>query len=317
MMNVRTVAILGGSGFVGTHLARLLAARGLECLVPTRNRERAKRDLLVLPSVSLVETSLGDDDGLDRAIAGADVVVNLIGILHESGRHSFGQVHADLPARVVAACKRAGVRRYLHMSALCADPRGPSHYLRSKGEGEANAMAGHGDALAVTVFRPSVIFGRGDSFLTMFAGMLRLAPFVPLGSPQARFQPVWVEDVVRAFADALVNPATFGQRYDLCGPTVYSLRELLQLTGRAIGHRRPIIGLGPAASWLQAWLMELSPVKILTRDNVRSMSVPNVCGCGWPEVFDFQPAALEVVLPAYLAAGGRPAYDDYRARAGR
>jgi uncharacterized protein YbjT (DUF2867 family) len=142
-------------------------------------------------------------------------------------------------------------------------------------------------------------------------------PIVLLGSPRARFQPVWIEDVVRAFADALANRDTFGQSYDLCGPTVYTLRELIELTGRVSGHPRPVIGLGRSASYLQALALEFSPVKLLTRDNVRSMSVDNVCGCGWPEVFQFVPSALEAVAPGYLAGTVRSHYDGFRARARR
>lgn len=316
-MDMRNVTILGGSGFVGWHLARLLAERDIGCLVPTRNRERAKRELLVLPTVSVVEADIHRDSELDRVIAGADAVVNLVGILHESGRQSFQRVHAELPARVIAACRRAGVQRYVHMSALGADRNGPSRYLRSKGEGEAHALEAARAGMAITLFRPSVIFGRGDSFLSMFARMLRLAPVIPLGSPHARFQPVWVEDVARAFADALGDRATFGLAYDLCGPTVYTLRELVRMTGNAIGCRRPIIALGKTASYLQALAMELSPVKLLTRDNLRSMSVDNVCACGWPEVFEFLPAHLEAILPTYLGSEKNRAYDDYRSRARR
>jgi NADH dehydrogenase len=316
-MNIRSVVLFGGSGFVGGHLARLLSARGIACLVPTRNRERAKRELLVLPQVSVVDADVHADAELERLCADADAVVNLIGILHEPRRDAFRRVHVELPTRIAAACARSGVRRLVHMSALCADPRGPSRYLRSKGEGEARVMAAAASGLAVTVFRPSVIFGRGDSFLGLFAKLLRLAPVVPLGSPDARFQPVWVEDVARAYADALGDPATFGQRYELCGPSVYTLRELVRSTGEAIGCRRPILGLGKTASYLQALALEMSPLKLLTRDNLRSMSVDNVCGCGWPAVFDFSPASLEAVLPTYLGSERAQAYDAYRARARR
>lgn len=316
-MEIRNVTILGGSGFVGWHLARLLCARGIDCVVPTRNRERAKRELLVLPTASVVEANVHRDADLARVLEGADAVVNLVGILHESPRQRFQQVHAAFPARIVEACKRAGVRRYLHMSALCADRNAPSRYLQSKGEGEAHAMAAAREGMAVSVFRPSVIFGRGDSFLTMFARMLRVAPIIPLGSPQARFQPVWVEDVARAFADALGNRSTFGGRYELCGPDAYTLRDLVRLTGEAIGCPRPIVGLGKGLSYLQALAMEFSPVKVLTRDNVRSMSVDNVCDCGWPEVFEFTPTPLEAVLPNYLGSVKDRAYDEHRSRARR
>lgn len=316
-MNIRNVTILGGSGFVGLNLASLLAERGVACCVPTRNRELAKRELLVLPNVSVVEANVHDDAELDRVLTGADAVVNLVGILHEKGRQTFQRAHADLPQRVVQSCVRVGVKRYLHMSALCADPAGPSKYLRSKGEGEANAAAGKAHGIDVTIFRPSIVFGRGDNFINLFATMLRFAPLIPLGSPDARFQPVWVEDVVRAMADSLSDRATIGQRYDLCGPKVYTLRELVRMSGRAVGCPRPIIGLGRTLSYLQAAAMELSPVKLITRDNVRSMSVDNVCGCGWPAVFAFRPSALEAILPTYLGSPRCRAYDGFRTRARR
>jgi len=316
-MSIRNVTILGGSGFVGLHLARVFAERGIACCVPTRNRDRAKRELLVLPNVTVVEANVYDDADLDRMLAGADAVVNLIGILHETGRQSFQRAHADLPRRVVQSCERTGVARCLHMSALCADVAGPSRYLRSKGEGEARAAAGTAQGIDVTIFRPSIVFGRGDSFINLFATMLRFAPVIPLGSPDARFQPVWVEDVVRAMADSLSDRATFGQRYDLCGPEVYTLRELVRMTGRAVGCPRPVVGLGNSLSYLQAAVMELSPVKLITRDNVRSMSVDNVCGCGWPEVFRFRPSALGAILPTYLGSQRCRAYDGFRTRARR
>jgi NADH dehydrogenase len=243
--------------------------------------------------------------------------VNLVGILHESGRQTFQRAHAELPERVVRACARVGVKRYLHMSALCADPAGPSRYLRSKGEGEARAAAGAAQGIDVTIFRPSVIFGRGDSFINLFATMMRFAPVIPLGSPEARFQPVWVGDVVRAMADALSDRSTVGERYDLCGPGVYTLRELVRMTGQVAGCPRPIVGLGRTLSYVQAAVMEWSPVKLITRDNVRSMSVDNVCNCGWPQAFGFQPAALESVLPTYLGSQRCRAFDGFRTRARR
>lgn len=315
-MDIRKVTVLGGSGFVGRHLARVLAERGIAVTVASRNRERAKRELIVLPTVDVVEANLAADAGLERLIGGSDAVVNLIGILHERRRGDFSRLHAELPARIAAACRRTGVARLIQMSALCAQPDAPSAYLRSKAEGEARVLAAGGEHLAVTAFRPSVIFGAGDSFLSLFARMLRVMPVVLLGSPNARFQPVWVEDVVRAIADALGDPRSFGQVYELCGPATYTLRELLELTGKACACPRPIIGLGERLSYLQALVMELSPVKILTRDNLRSMSVDNVCGCPWPAVFGGSPSALEAVLPTYLGQGGAR-YDGFRTRARR
>jgi len=241
----------------------------------------------------------------------------LVGILHESRGGDFERSHVELPRRIAAACKRMGVGRLLHVSALAASTQGPSRYLRSKGAGEAVVREAASPELAVTIVRPSVIFGRGDSFLTLFARMLALMPVVLLGSPHARFQPVWVEDVARAVAESLNERATFGQTYDLCGPSVYTLRELVELTGKVAGCTRPVIGLSPGWSYLQALFMEFLPVKILTRDNLRSMSVDNVCDCAWPEIFGFKPAALEAVLPTYLECGPRSHYDGLRARASR
>jgi NADH dehydrogenase len=316
-MRSERVTVIGGSGFVGCRLVQGLADRGLQVVVPTRNRERAKRELIVLPTVDVVSADVHSAAVLERLLAGSDAVVNLAGILHASRQQSFERVHVELPLKIAHACRSAGVQRMLHMSALGAARDAPSEYLRSKGEGEARLRAAAGDDLQVTVFRPSVIFGAGDSFLGMFARLQRLLPLMLLGSPRARFQPVWVEDVACAFAAALDERETFGHAYELCGPKVYTLRELVELAGRLSGHARPIIGLGPRASYWQAALFELSPVKILTRDNVRSMSIDSVCGCDWPPVFGFPPSALEAIAPGYLSPAARRPYDGFRARAGR
>ncbi|MPZ47575.1 MAG: NAD-dependent epimerase/dehydratase family protein [Betaproteobacteria bacterium] len=316
-MQIGQVTLIGGSGFVGRHIAEVLCARGIHVVVPTRNRERAKRELIVLPTADVVRADVHSPADLDRVVAGADAVVNLVGILQPSGRNSFERVHVELPGKIVAACRRAGVKRLLHMSALGAAANAPSAYQRSKAEGEARVLQAAGDALAVTVFRPSVIFGSGDSLLNLFARMQRVLPIVLLGSPQAKFQPVWVEDVARAYAAALEECGTFGQRYELCGPSVHTLRELVALAGRLSGHPRPIIGLGKTLSYLQALALEFSPLKILTRDNLRSMSVDNVCGCAWPGIFGFAPSPLEVIAPFYLSHAVARRFDNFRARAGR
>jgi NADH dehydrogenase len=316
-MNIRNVTVIGGSGFLGRHLARILAERGIAVRIPTRFRERAKRGLIILPTVEVVEANVHANADLEKMIAGADAVVSLAGILHESRRGDFERAHVELPRRVAETCKRAGVGRLIHVSALAADARGPSRYLRSKGEGEAAVRDAAANGPAVTLFRPSVIFGLGDSFLTLFARLLACMPVVILGSPHARFQPVWVEDVARALAQALDQRDSFGQTYELCGPTVYTLRELIDLTGKVTGHPRPVIALGPRLSYLQALVMEVLPGPLLTRDNVRSMRVDNVCSCAWPELFGFAPAALEAVLPTYLEGGPRSHYGIFRARAGR
>lgn len=323
-MTNKTVCVLGGGGFVGHHLVALLATRGIRVRVPARRREDAK-DLIVLPGVEVIETDIHEPANLLSLFTGMDAVVNLVGILHESTsgkadtqkarRGSFHHAHVELPHKVVQACRSSGVKRLLHMSALGADSASRSAYQRSKAEGEALALKA--TDLDVTVFRPSVIFGPGDSFLTMFAQLLRLAPAVPLAGASARFQPVFVGDVARAFADALDMPETFGQAYNLCGPKVYTLAELVRLTAHALGMTRFVLPLGNPASYWFARLMELKPGdKIMTRDNYYAMLADNVCPEGFPAVFG-HPTALESVIGYLREAHPRRHYHGFRSRAGR
>ena len=306
--------MVGGSGFVGRHLVAALAARGSQVVVPTRRRERAKH-LILLPTVDVVEADAGDSSALAGLAAGSDVVVNLAGILHGPG---FKATHVELAQAVVNACRRAGVKRLLHMSALGAEPGAPSEYLRTKGVGEQAVLAA--DDLEVTAFRPSVIFGPEDRFLNLFARLAAFSPVLAIASPEARFQPVYVGDVVKAMLAALDGRAqssgTAGKRYDLCGPDQLTLRELMQFVCAATGRKRLIVGLPDGLAWLQARLLELLPVKLLTRDNLLSMRVPSVCDCAFP--FGIQPAALASTAPAWLApAGGHERYDELRWRARR
>ncbi len=345
-MKIERICILGGSGFVGTHLVSQLAARGLSVRVLSHRRETAK-ELILLPTVEVIEVDVHDQQELIQHFRGMDAVINMVGILHEDNvgradlpsarRGDFHKVHIELPRKVIHACGESGVRRLLHMSALGAHPTARSSYQRSKGIAEALVReAGmqhsehenwylngpkfiHGYGLDITIFRPSVIFGRGDSFLTMFARLLKTFPVLPLAGAGARFAPVHVEDVARAFVDSLDNTATFGQTYDLCGPKVYTLEELVRYVGEVTGKQRSIIPLGNWLSYLQAWALEFKPgKKLMTRDNHFAMSVDNICRGGWPAVFDFQPAALEAIAPEYLRADSpRARYEGYRENARR
>jgi len=318
MSNVSRVCLVGGSGFVGRHIAERLAARGVRVIIPTRNRERCKSDLIVLPSVELVTADVNDPVQLAGVAAGCDALVNLVGILHERRPGGFRRAHVTLTEQSLAVCRDLGIGRYLHMSALGAATDAPSEYQRTKGEAEQRVAAAQAAGLATTVFRPSVIFGDGDSFLSLFARLLALAPVVPLGSPDARFQPVWVEDVAHAFVSALELPQTVGQRYDLVGPDVFTLRELVQLVGRITGRERPVIGLSDGLSRLQARLFGMLPVKLITLDNYLSMKVDNVSSSPYPAVFERLPSALEPIARQYLGnATPRARYDGFRYRAGR
>ena len=306
-MEIKKVCVLGGSGFVGQHVVSRLCERGYEVLVPYRNINRAKH-LSVLPAVSLAEADINDPDALKSLLRGMDAVINLVGILHEGKRGAFQRAHVELPRKVVEACRATGVKRLLHMSAVGVGADSLSRYQRSKGEGEALVRAAHGADLAVTVFRPSVIFGPEDSFLNLFARLLHWTPIFPLGSPNARMQPVYVGDVAQAFAVSLNNPATFGQSYELCGPKVYTLQELVEYVARIKGFKSTVMPLSDGLSSLQAMLLGLMPVKMLTHDNYLSLKTDAVCGCPFPEVFGIRPAALEAVAPQYLAATELPRF---------
>jgi uncharacterized protein YbjT (DUF2867 family) len=310
----RTILVVGGSGFVGRQIVNRLAAAGHGVTVPTRRRGNAQH-LIVLPTVEVVETDVYRERELARLADGASAVVNLVGILNETGGQTFVRGHVDLAKIVVAACKASGVRRLVHMSALNADPGGPSRYLRTKGEAEAVVAA---SGLDWTIFEPSVIFGREDRFLNLFARLLRIAPVIPLAGANARFQPVYVGDVGECFVRALDLDATIGRRYPLCGPNVYTLRELVAYVGAIIGAPRPIIPLGRTLGALQATVMELLPGTLLSRDNLASMDKDSVCDCAIAPELGVVPRSLETVVPAYLgpdAAKGR--FDDYRAHHGR
>lgn len=305
-MRHKNFLVVGGSGFIGRHLVAALAARGARVTVPSRRRERAKH-LILLPTVEVVEADILAPGVLEQLAAGRDAVINLVGVLHsrrgrpdERGPNDYGpafaRAHVEVPQAIVNACHASGVRRLLHISALGAATDAPSEYLRSKGVGEKLVLAD--DELQATVFRPSVVFGPEDNFLNLFARLARLFPVLPLGSPRAEFQPVYVRDVVQVMLKALESPASAGKRFDLCGPRRYTLAELVQLVCEITGRRRWVIGLSDGLSMLQARFLEWMPGPLMTRDNVRSMRVPSVCDCALP--FEVEPTPLEAVAPGYL-----------------
>jgi uncharacterized protein YbjT (DUF2867 family) len=266
------VLVLGGSGFIGRYLINLLVARGVRVVVPARRRDRAKH-LIVLPTCEVRQADVMDDRTLDRLVAEADAVINLVGILHGT-EQAFQKVHAELPRRLAAACVKHKVTRLIQMSAIGASPSAPSMYLRSRAAGEANVRT---DALGWTIFRPSVVFGIEDHFLNTFAKLATFAPVLPIGCADAKFQPVWVEDVARAIANALDNEATLGKVYELAGPRIYTLRELVTFAAQASGHPRPVIALPDGLARLQARVMELLPGNtLLSPDNLDSMKVDSV-----------------------------------------
>ena len=313
-MSTGSVLVLGGSGFIGRHVVNGLVRAGCDVVVPTRRRERA-RHLILLPTVDVVEGDIHDPSTLASLMDDASAVINLVGILNEAGRNTFARAHVELAKKIVAACRDGDVRRLVQMSALNADARGPSAYLRSKGEAEA-VIAESG--LDWTIFEPSVVFGREDRFLNLFATLERYLPVMAIAAAQTRFQPVFVGDVAHCFVHALADNATIGQRYPLCGPDVYTLRELVAFVGKLTEHERPIVALGPGLGRLQARLLELLPGTPMSRDNLASMQVDSVCGCAFPPVFGISPTPLAAVAPTYLGpAATKSRYDAYRAQVGR
>lgn len=318
-MNPQHVVIVGGSGFIGSAIANRLCEAGVRVLIPTRRRSRAGH-VLLLPNVEVVEADVHDPAVLAGLFADADAVINTVGVLHSRPGTPFGpdfaRAHVELPQKIVTACRTAGVSGLVHISALGASADGPSEYQRSKAAGELAVQAA-GPDIAWTILRPSVVFGRGDSFLNLFAGLARSVPVLPLAGAGCRFQPVYVEDVAEVAWQSLIRPEAAGQTFELAGPTVYTLRQLVEYVSALVGKPRPVVPLPEGVAMLQARLMELAPQPLMSRDNVRSMRVDNVAH-GAPLPFGLQPTALEAVAPAWLGeAGPRAFYYPFRRHARR
>ncbi len=294
------ICVLGGTGFVGTELVTRLVGEGHWVRVPTRNPAHAQH-LKVLATAELVTANVHDPRTLGQLLTGMDAVINLIGILNQSGRATFQSVHADLAAKLVAAARLTKVRRLLQMSAAGADPEhAPSRYLRSKGEAERHirAAAAH---LDFTIFRPSVIFGPRDSLTNRFATLLRLGGgFLPLARSRARFAPVYVGDVADAFVRTLEDRGSFGETYELCGPEVLTLEQLVRLTAAAARLPCHILRLPDALGLLQAMLLGLLPGKPLSLDNFRSLTVDSICTQDGLARLGISPRHLMAILPFYL-----------------
>jgi NADH dehydrogenase len=313
------ILLLGGTGFVGRSVCDALVDRSgggsAQVVVPSRHPERAKH-LQPMPTVRLTAGDVHDEAQLTALLRGRDAVINLVAILHGSAA-AFERAHVELPRTLARACAAAGVRRVIHVSALGVGPGAPSHYLRSKTDGEAVLAAAD---LDLTVLRPSVIFGEHDHFLNLFATLQAVFPFVPLAGAQARLQPVWVQDVAAAIVRCLDDATTIGKVFECAGPQVYTLKELVEAAGRFSSHPRPVIGLPGPIARLQALSMELLPgTPLMSRDNLDSMRAPNVASGQLPglQALGIVPATLESVAPGYLSPDrGVARLDRWRARHG-
>ena len=292
------IVLIGASGFFGSHLLRALTAEEHQCVVLTRARvKRSNVDLT--PGVTLIQADVYDPDVLAEQFSGADAVVSMAGILNESGGggKGFHKVHVELVKGIVKACRTSGVKRLLHLSALNAG-KGESHYLKSKGEAEA--LLRSVDDINISIFQPSVIFGRGDAFFNQFAAMLSLAPVLPLACPKALLQPVYAGDVAAAMVASLEDPMTFGKSYELVGPQSYTLKELVQVTAKIKDQRRMILGLPGPFSAMMAAAMNLVPGAPLSWDNYKSLQTDSVSDKNDCSYFHIEPRSIDLVGPDYL-----------------
>jgi NADH dehydrogenase len=312
---MKNMMVLGGSGFVGAHICEKLVREGWSVTVPTRRRNNA-RNVMHLPGLTVLELNVHDEAALTAALSGHDAVINCIAILHGT-QAEFERTHVDLPQKLVRASAANGVKQLVHLSALGVNASqpgaAPSLYLRSKGQGEQALAHACTHGTQVAILRPSVIFGHGDKFLNLFARLQKVAPFMPLAGAQARFQPVWVEDVAAASVQCLAlhrNHSRQPQVFEACGPEVFTLRQLVQIAARLAGvnegRGRPVIGLPHWAATLQALVMEHLPgPTLMSRDNLASMQVDNVATPGMPglDALGIRAAALEGVAQVYLNEG--------------
>lgn len=299
------ILVVGGSGFIGRHLVAKLAAQGRHVLVPTRRMDHA-RHLISLPRVEVIEADVHDPAAARSLVQGRDAVINLVGILHgaEGGPdwgRAFDRAHVQLPRSLAEAARAAGVSRMVHMSALGVtdDPqvRLPSRYLRSKAAGEAALRAIEG--LHCTVLRPSVVFGADDAFLNLFARLQRILPVVALAGAHARLAPIWVEDVAQAALNLLDEPQAIGRAFELAGPEIFTLQELVELAGLWTGHSRPVIALPDLLARPMAGLMEILPGEpLMSRDNLDSLKLDNVPSGPIDPLCGIQPRSLREAGPA-------------------
>ncbi|MDQ6982139.1 MAG: complex I NDUFA9 subunit family protein [Mariprofundus sp.] len=293
----KRVCIIGGSGFVGRAIVDQAIGAGYQVTVACRHPERA-RDLLV-KGAELSRVDVAEGRGIDAAVEGHDLVIYLVGLLFEKGRQNFTAAHVDGVARVLESCKRAGVKQYLHMSALGAGKVAGSVYAETKAAAEALVQT---SGLNWTIFRPSIIYGAGDNFFNQFKAMSAMLPVMPVISGATRFQPVWVEDVAGAFVQSIDNHHVTGQIYELGGPNTYSFQSLLELLMNALGRKRIFISVPGFAAKLMAIFTSVLPTPPITLDQLKLLGHDNVVnGDAFPAEFG-EAAALERVLPTYICA---------------
>ena len=303
-MLIKRIAILGGTGFVGQSLCNRLSKDGYKLKVPTRNREYNRDDLILLPNLELIETDIHNSENLKELLINCDAVINLVGILNEKRNNGkgFKKVHVELVKNLISTCKFHGIRRIIQISALGADTKnGKSFYLKTKGEAE-KLLRSNLFGIKTTILRPSVIFGKKDSFFNRFAKLLKISPlFLPLACYKTTFSPIYVLDVVEMIANSINDPNSYNKSYQLCGPKTYSLKNLISFTSETLDLKCVIIPLNNTLSYIQARVFDFLPNKPFSTDNYLSAQTDSICECNDLFRYNIKPTAIEDVVPQYLS----------------
>ena len=308
-MQGKLVTVFGASGFIGRNIVRELAKRGARVNAVCRDVEKAKflKPMGVVGQVTPMRAEVTDASAIARAVNGASIVINLVGILHQSGRNTFDAVQGTAPGLIAKAAKDAGAEAMVHVSAIGADANSASQYARSKAAGEQAVRAAFPEAV---ILRPSVVFGANDSFFNKFAALALISPVLPLIGGETKFQPVYVDDVADAVIAALEIPAAKAQTYELGGPEIYSFRELMEMVLKETNRKAKLVTLPFWAASIKATFLELLPSPMLTRDQVELLKSDNVVSAGAKTLDDLgvKPTPVEVIVPTYLdkfRPGGR------------
>ena len=303
-MLIKKIAILGGTGFVGQSLCNRLSKDGYKLKVPTRNREYNRDNLILLPNLELIETDIHNSDDLKELLIDCDAVINLVGILNEKRNNGkgFRKVHVELVKNLISICKLHGIRRILQISALGTDAKnGKSFYLKTKGEAE-KLLHSNSVGIKTTILKPSVIFGKKDSFFNRFAKLLKICPFFfPLACYKTKFSPIYVLDVVEMIAKSINDPNSYNKSYQLCGPKNYSLKNLISFTSETLDLKCVIIPLNNTLSYFQARVFDFLPNKPFSTDNYLSAQTDSICECNDLFRYNIKPTAIEDIVPQYLA----------------
>ena len=302
-MLIKKIAILGGTGFVGSLLCNRLSKEGFYLKILTRNREYNREDIILLPNAELIEADVNNLNNLNECLRDCDAVINLIGILNEKSNNGdgFKLVHVELIKNLIKACKKNNIRRFIQMSALNADAKnGMSFYLKTKGQAE-KLLHTNTIGMKVTSFRPSVIFGKKDSFFNRFSNLLKIIPlFFPLACHKTKFAPVYVLDVIEMMINAIGDPASYDKKFNICGPKIYSLKELVAYTAKTIDKKCIIIPLNNILSFIQAKIFDFLPGKPFSTDNYLSAQIDSICKQNDLKIYDIKPTPLEDIVPSYL-----------------